>query len=65
MDAIDGYGQVGSMSVVRLDYIQDVYDAYVDYIQDVSDDVDSGYYADFAKARSNCGAFEDIDRVPH
>jgi len=63
MDAIDGYGQVGSMSVVRLDYIQDVYDAYVDYIQDVSDDVDSGYYADFAKARSNCGAFEDIDSV--
>ncbi len=63
MASINDDGLVGSMSVIRLDLIEDVYDAYINYIADLSADLDSGYYADYVKARSSCGAFDDIDSV--
>ncbi len=63
MDKIQEDELVGSMSVIRLDYIEDVYNAYVDYIGDISADVEAGKYRDFARARTQCGSFKYIDSV--
>ena len=63
MDDIDNDGLVGSMSVIRLDYIDDVYTAYVDYIGDVASAVEAGGFGDYVRARGNCGSYEGIDAV--
>ena len=63
MSDISSDGLVGSMSVIRLDYITDVYDAYINYVSDIADNVENGGFAAYAKARGNCGSFEGIDSV--
>ena len=63
MDEIAEEGQIGSMSVIRLSYMEDVYDAYVAYVETLLEDLDSGYYAAYTTSRSNCGYFEDNDAV--
>ncbi|MBE5903100.1 MAG: zinc-ribbon domain-containing protein [Pseudobutyrivibrio sp.] len=63
MADISSDGLVGSMSVIRLDYITDVYDAYINYVGDIADNVENGGFAAYAKARGNCGSFEGIDSV--
>ncbi|MCQ2494226.1 MAG: clostripain-related cysteine peptidase [Lachnospiraceae bacterium] len=64
MDTINSYGLVGSMSVIRLDRIDEVYDAYVDYMKTVDNYVYN--YDDFGayvKARGNCGEYYGTDSV--
>ncbi len=63
MDSIQAEGLVGSMSVIRLDYIDEVYDAYIDYIGSVRANLDGGDYAGYYKARGECGYYEENDSV--
>ena len=64
MDTINSYGLVGSMSVIRLDRIDEVYDAYEDYIATVDYNVYSlDDYNNYIKARGNCGQYYGTDSV--
>ena len=63
MDSIQAEGLVGSMSVIRLDFIDEVYDAYIDYVGSVKSNLDDGDYAAYYQARGNCGYYEENDSV--
>lgn len=60
MDALHEEGVMGSMSVIRLDYIDEVYGAYIDYLGSINISRD---YADYVMARGNCGYYVDNDSV--
>ncbi len=64
MDSLDEYNLVGSMSVIRLDKIQEVYNAYEDYLAETYTYVfEYGDYVNYYKARSNSGLYEGTDSV--
>lgn len=56
-------GMVGSMSVIRLDMMDEVYQAYIDYLTEVKDMMDAGDYISYYQARGNCGYYETNDSV--
>ena len=56
-------GLIGSMSVIRLDYIDLVYDAYVNYLAEATEALDYGDYSNYYQARGNCGYYESNDSV--
>lgn len=53
----------GSMSVIRMDRIQEVYDAYVDYIAAAYSDLTGSGYETYMAAREKSGAYETTDAV--
>lgn len=53
----------GSMSVVRMDRIDEVYEAYRDYMSEVYKDIKNGGYAGYMQARGECGYYEASDSV--
>lgn len=65
MKFLDSISCPGSMSVIRMDRIDEVYDAYKNYITAVYNDFESDEYAyaAFVQARDNCGAYEGTDSV--
>ncbi|MBR1860337.1 MAG: zinc-ribbon domain-containing protein [Lachnospiraceae bacterium] len=63
MDMNEKDGLIGSMSVIRLDYIDDVYDAYINYISEAGSALSAGDYATYYQARGNCGYYEENDSV--
>ncbi len=56
-------GLIGSMSVIRLDYIDGVYEAYVNYLAEANDAMNYGDYSTYYQARGNCGYYESNDSV--
>ena len=52
-----------SMSVIDMSKIDEVYDAYVDFLSQAYEDLYSGSYAEYTKARTDCGLFEYTDSV--
>ena len=56
-------GMVASMSVIRLDMMDEVYQAYIDYLTEVKDMMDAGDYISYYQARGNCGYYETNDSV--
>lgn len=60
MDYIHTSGLTGSMSVVRMDQIEEVYEAYVDFMTELSKNYD---YATYYQARISCGEYETTDSV--
>lgn len=65
IDFLKSVKDTGTMSVVRLDKIQDVYSAYVKYIAACYRDLQGGdaAYQEIMKARDNCGDFSGYDFV--
>jgi len=67
MDSLEQYNLVGSMSVIRLDRIREVYNAYEAYIDSVNYYIygASGYhdFSNYIKARGNCGQYYGTDSV--
>lgn len=63
MDSLREDQAVGSMSMIDLDRVDAVYNAYINYIDSVNTDVNSGMYAEYTKARRNCGLYEGTDSV--
>ncbi|MBQ3898911.1 MAG: zinc-ribbon domain-containing protein [Lachnospiraceae bacterium] len=56
-------GMVASMSVIRLDMMDEVYQAYIDYLTEAKDMMDAGDYISYYQARGNCGYYETNDSV--
>lgn len=56
-------GMVASMSVIRLDMMDEVYQAYIDYLTGAKDMMDAGDYISYYQARGNCGYYETNDSV--
>lgn len=56
-------GMVASMSVIRLDMMDEVYQAYIDYLTEAKDLIDDGDYVSYFQARGNCGYYETNDSV--
>ncbi len=56
-------GLIGSMSVIRLDYIDGVYEAYVNYLAEANEALSYGDYSTYYQARGNCGYYESNDSV--
>jgi len=53
---------IGSMSAIRLDIIDEVYEKYTDYIASLTQIVEKpDGYAEFCKARSNCMSADEYD----
>lgn len=64
MNSLDEYNLVGSMSLIRLDLIDEVYDAYVNYVNSLDYYVFSyGDFSGYTKARGNCGMYQGTDSV--
>ncbi len=63
MDSLDYDGLIGSMSVIDLSKIEDVYEAYIEYIESVTELVIGGDYAGYITARGNCGYYDETDSV--
>ncbi|MCR4618413.1 MAG: zinc-ribbon domain-containing protein [Lachnospiraceae bacterium] len=63
MDEVKENGMVGSMSVIRLDMMEEVYSAYIDYIREAKANMNEGDYAGYYQARGNCGYYEENDSV--
>ncbi len=63
MDENEEEGLIGSMSVIRLDYIPGVYEAYTDYMAEACDALTYGDYSTYYQARGNCGYYESNDSV--
>ena len=65
IDFLKENNDTGTMSVVRLDKIQDVYSAYVKYITACYRDLQGGdtAYQESMKARNDCGSFSGYDFV--
>lgn len=63
MDFCQERGWVASMSVISLDHIDAVYDAYVNYVGYLKKDLENRKYADLVSARDNCGVYMGTDSV--
>ncbi len=63
MNDSNNNGMVGSMSVIRLDMMDEVYQAYIDYLTEAKDLIDDGDYVSYFQARGNCGYYETNDSV--
>lgn len=63
MGSLNDLKYSGSMAAIQLDRIPAVYEAYVNYIDSVYKKVSNGDYANFAKARNDCGFYEGSDSV--
>ena len=63
MDFCQARGWVASMSVISLDHIDAVYDAYTTYIGYLKRDLENKKYADIVTARDNCGVYMGTDSV--
>ena len=57
MESIAKRDLIGSMSLINLSKIQNVYDAYEDYLVSVHNDLKNDGYAEYIKARSACGEY--------
>ena len=63
MDDIHAHNQVGSISVIRLSKVDEVYDAYIDYMEMVYENVvEKDGYAEYYIARGECGSLENVDK---
>ncbi|MBQ6231595.1 MAG: hypothetical protein IJJ74_10840 [Eubacterium sp.] len=64
MKVIHQYDMTGSISVLEMDKITEVYDAYKNYIGSLSDTVINGNdYVAYTQARSNCISYEYTDTI--
>ncbi|MBR4573611.1 MAG: hypothetical protein IKO16_01760 [Lachnospiraceae bacterium] len=68
ISAIHSKGFSGSMSTIRLDYVDELYDSYVAYIKSIADKVESqDGYVEYCKSRSNCmsddGEYRGLDSI--
>ena len=63
MDFCQERGMVASMSVISLEHIDAVYDAYVDYVELLGRDLDNRKYPDIVSARDDCGVYMSTDSV--
>lgn len=61
MDSVKS--QAASISLIELDKIQAVYDAYVDYVVSVHDDILNGGYEEYKLARANSGLYSGTESV--
>ncbi len=53
----------GSMSVIRLNTMDEVYEAYINYLKEAKKNLDAGDYSTYYQARGNCGYYEENDSV--
>ncbi|MCR4610131.1 MAG: hypothetical protein K5750_10615 [Eubacterium sp.] len=64
MKVIHTYDLVGSISVLEMDKINDVYNAYKNYIDGLNTTVINGNdYVGYTQARNNCLAYESTDTI--
>ena len=64
MKVIHQYDMTGSISVLEMDKVPEVYDAYKNYIADLNKTVINGNdYVAYSQARSNCISYEYTDTI--
>lgn len=63
MASLKANNSVGSMSMIDLDRVDAVYRAYETYLEDLTGQLKRGNYAEYYKARNNCGRYEASDSV--
>ncbi len=63
MDSLEAYEVAGSISLINLSKIQEVYNAYIEYAKSVHTDILNGGYEEYVKARTACGLYEGTESV--
>lgn len=63
MDCLEEEGWYGTMTIMRMDRVRDIYNAYENYIEVCYEKLKAGAYNEVIQARSICGDFDGFDFV--